>query len=231
MGAYNDDLLFIHIPKCGGDAVKQYLKLHIPGMKVPGDEDYKFPIGHIRLCDVEQYLGRKLESFKLILALVRNPYEQQLSQWQFWRDRYARYQQHAFDIMAKSHGRLGDFLLDENCDFHRWYEFSFRGRVTDEILTATPQTLYAGFGGQYKFFLEVGGCIPTNVEVIRLEEIDQALPKALAPLTTAPLPPIPVTNRWPTISRPVHEYYTQLSARLVEAKSRWAFEEFYTRWQ
>lgn len=230
MGAYSDDLLFLHIPKCGGDAVKRYLKEHIDGMCIPGDDGYQFPIGHIRLRDVEEYLGRPPESFKTILATVRNPYDQQLSQWRFWADRFARYRQHELDIVAQRYGRLGDFLLDVDCDFHRWYELNIRGGL-GEITTATPANLYLGFGGQYRFFLDVDGKIPKNVRVVRLEELDKHLPHILAPFTNATLPPVPVTNKGPGLSNDTADYYTRLAVRLVEAKSRWAFEEFYERWQ
>ena len=35
MGAYTDDVLFIHIPKCGGTAVKRYMLDHLQDVRWP----------------------------------------------------------------------------------------------------------------------------------------------------------------------------------------------------
>ena len=100
MGAYNDDVLFLHIPKCGGWAVKTYLREHLPGVLMPDDPAAKLPIGHVRLQDIERFTGRAPDSWKRIVAVVRNPYEQQLSQFTFWATRYAKGGRHIHDIVT-----------------------------------------------------------------------------------------------------------------------------------
>lgn len=100
MGAYNDDVLFVHIPKCGGWAVKKYMQEHLPGVLMPDDPAAKLPIGHVRLQDIERFTGRPPDSWKRIIAVVRNPYEQQLSQFTFWATRRAKGGMHIHDIVT-----------------------------------------------------------------------------------------------------------------------------------
>jgi len=240
MGCYNDELLFIHIPKCAGWSVKNYLKEHVPGMLMPDDPASKLPIGHVRLQDIERVTGRKPESFKMILALVRDPYEQQLSQFCFWRDRYARGGRHVHDCVAASYATLTDFLIDPRCDFHVWYEqhIGFQPgqtpaeqqavRVTD-LPAPAGANRYDYFGGIYRYWLTVDDEIPENVKVIRQEAIDTALPVALLGLVSGEVPPVPRLNR-SSHSPNTREYYTPQAARLVEAKAAWAFENYYQKW-
>ena len=145
MGCYNDDLLFIHIPKCAGWSVKNWLRDHLPNVLMPDDPRSKLPIGHVRLADIERFTGRPPESFKLILAIVRNPYVQQLSQMAFWATRYLDGGRHVHDVntwrhvsaeivqeeiwqigrqrweWAPRHFNLTGFAGDPRCDFHAWY--------------------------------------------------------------------------------------------------------------
>jgi len=147
MGAYNDDVLFIHIPKTAGWSVKQYMKAVLPNLLMPDDPASKLPIGHVRLADIERFTGRGPSSFQRIVAVVRNPYAQQLSQMAFWAGRYLRGGRHVHDVATWRHvsaelverdllqcaleGRrfqfnprhlnLTGFVSDPECDFHVWY--------------------------------------------------------------------------------------------------------------
>ena len=241
MGCYNDDVLFIHIPKCAGWSVKKYLQDHLPGILMPDDPASKLPIGHVRLQDIERFTGRKPESFAKILAVVRDPYEQQLSQWSFWADRYARGQRHIHDAVAASYATLTEWLRDPRCDFHCWYHQHVgyrRGQtpaqqeataVTDRPATAGVNR-YEDFGGIYRYWLSVDGEVPANVEVIRLEEIETALPVAVfGAVDPKQEPPVQWLNSSPH-RRATREYYTPEAARLVEAKVAWAFEHYYPKW-
>jgi hypothetical protein len=103
------------------------------------------------LQDIERFTGRSPDSFKLILAVLRNPYEQQISQACFWAGRFLRGDRHVHDIgtwrhvdeervftkyhrCAKSEEafafepddiNLTGFASDPRCDFHVWYEQHF----------------------------------------------------------------------------------------------------------
>ena len=89
---YNDDLLFIHIPKCGGCSVTNAARKGLPGFIEPGvkRKHHKpgVPIGHIRAVDFEHFTGRPLNTFKRIFATTRDPVATEWSKWNFWRMRY-----------------------------------------------------------------------------------------------------------------------------------------------
>lgn len=243
MGCYNDKLLFIHIPKTGGRSCKTYLKQNVPGMLMPDDPEAKLPIGHVRLADVERFTGRKPESFEKIIAVIRNPYEQQLSQWMFWRDRFARGQRHIHDQVAASYGDLTGFLQDPRCDFHSWYmqHYGYEPGMTPaeqrqvretEVPNPDGANRYEDFGGIYLFWLSVDGKIPDNVRTIRFEELDVALPEAVQdfiPADNCRAINLPRLNRSPPRGD-VRDYYTPLAAGLVEQKCQWAFQ-LYEPWK
>jgi len=240
MGCYNDEILFIHIPKCAGWSVKQYLKANVPGITLPDDENSKLPIGHIRLQDIERFTGRSPDSFKLILAIIREPYEQQLSQWCFWRDRYARGQRHIHDVVAAQYATVEGFLSDPRCDFHVWYEqhlgFEPGMTRTEQVFSRLPDgstpevgNRYEAFGGCYRYWITVDDEIPGNVQVIRCEELDTELPKVLAPFIGHEPPPVPRLNR-SFHGKNIKAYYSPIAASLVEAKFQWAFECHYAKW-
>ena len=148
MGAYNDDVLFIHIPKTAGWSVKLYMREVLPGMLMPDDPASKLPIGHVRLADIERFTGRPPDSWKMIIAVVRNPFAQQLSQMTFWAGRFLRGGRHVHDVATwrhvseevvqrellecalsgfrfqfrPHHLNLTGFVTDPECDFHVWYQ-------------------------------------------------------------------------------------------------------------
>lgn len=241
MGCYNNDVLFIHIPKCGGWSVKKYLEANLPGMMMPDNPEARLPIGHVRLQDIERFTDRKPESFKLIFAVIRNPYEQQLSQWCFWRDRYARGGRHVHDCVAASYATLEDWLQDSRCDFHVWYEqhYGYRSGMTTQEQTAafrvrenqaTPITYHAA-GGYYRYWLTVRGEIPINVSIFKLEKLNEELPSWLRSPEFCPPQPPPILQLNTSPHRPdVQTYYTPRAAQLVEHKFPWAFEKHYQKW-
>lgn len=154
MGAYNDDVLLIHIPKCAGWSIKTYMRDHLPGVLMPdpkvsgSTEKSRLPIGHVRLQDIPRFTGRPVESFKLIIAPIRHPAAQQVSQATFWATRYLKGSRHVHDVNTwrhvseaivqedimrcaltdeafewqPRHINMAGFVADERCDFHVWYE-------------------------------------------------------------------------------------------------------------
>lgn len=234
MGGYSRDVLFIHIPKCGGWSAKTYMAEHLPGFGIPQGMDGKiteknltgFPIGHIPLRDVERFTGRPPESWKLIVATIRNPYEQQLSQWLFWLNRYHRGQRHYHDLVARLYDNLTEFLLDPRCDFHVWYERTYGNEDVRRSEYRKRRRTYADYGGMYRYWLEVDGGVPDNVEVVKLEEMGEALPRALQPYADHELPEPPRKNK--TGRRGTwDEYYTPQAVEIVNRKARWAFTWHY----
>jgi hypothetical protein len=238
MGLYNDDVLFIHIPKTAGYSVKNWLLEVLPGAKMPKlggfdlepeQIDSRMPIGHIPLKDIQRYTGRKPESFKMILGIVRDPYEHQLSQWAFWRDRYAQGGRHVHDIIAASYPTLTGWLLDPRCDFHIWYESVHGEQANYRLNTKFGFGGYPNYGGYYRYWLSVDGRIPPNTRLVKMEELSEALPEALNGFIEgeAEIPHRNVSSH-PGLTA---NYYTPLGCRIVEQKFQWVFDLLlYQRW-
>lgn len=229
MGAYNDQVLFIHIPKTAGWSCKTYMAEHLEGVILPDSPESKLPIGHIRLQDIEGFTGRAPDSFEKILAVVRNPYEQQLSQWSFWRDRFAKGYSHIHDRCAAAYARLEKWLEDPGCDFHIWYEQHMERPDADPPVVGKER--YQDFGGFYRFWLTVDGEIPENVQVIRQENLSEEFPAAMhgdsTKLIYHPMPHLNTSHH----DTNAKLYYTPRAAQLVESKFKWAFENYYTPWK
>jgi hypothetical protein len=186
-------------------------------------EASRLPLGHIRLADMELFTGRKLDSWKLIFAVLRDPYEQQLSQWSFWRDRYAKGGRHFHDQAAAAYKTLAEWLGDDRCDFHTWY--------IQQIHEGKSINADSGY---YRFWLEVDGEIPRNVTILDIDSLNEQVPKLLAPFTNPPralkISDVEVLNTSPHSTK-TREYYTPKAARLVEEKFKWAFAEGnYRKW-
>ncbi len=235
MGAYNDDVLFIHIPKTGGTAVKHYMAKHLPDVKWPDPKDIGsivesgLPIGHIPLRDIPQFVNRPIDSWEKIIGVIRDPYQHQVSQWWFWHTRFAEGDWHPNSVHAGLHPKIHSWLKSPDSDFHIWYEHRFH--PGSELVRKPPSavTSYADWGGYYWYWLSVDGVIPPNVTIIKQEDLSHQLPLALAPYIDGPLPPVPTKNKGATINW--RKAYTssgpEVGARsmdIVTYKFRWCIE-------
>lgn len=235
MAVFSDRLLLIHIPKTAGQWCKTYLKRHVSGMNFPEDLDYPFPIGHIPLRDIEAFTGRKPESWDKIVAVVRDPYEQQVSQYLFWLGRYKKGQRHEHDVytynatqraLKKGTKPLEEWLSRPGCDFHVWYQ----ERVGATVKSTAHTAGYIDFGSYYRFWLEVDGEIPDNVEVVRFEHLNEEFPKVVAEFAGGVHEPGERVNVGPARQRDVHAFYSLPAMEMVERKFQWAFEHYYDVW-
>lgn len=238
MAVFSTDanLLFIHVPKCGGHWAKHYLKKHVPGMNFPEDLDYPFPIGHIPLRDVEMFSGHPLESWKKIVAVIRNPYEQQVSQYKFWLGRYQKGQRHEHDVYtyeatqkAKEKGvpPLEEWLSRPDAFFHVWY----RERVAGKVKTTAKRAGYSEFGGYYHYWLAVDGEIPDTVDIVRFENLNTEFPEAVAEFAGGVHDPGEPKNVGPKKKKDIRSYYSPVALDIVERNFEWTFSEgLYERW-
>lgn len=238
MGAYNDDVLFVHIPKTAGTAVKGYMDAHLRGVKWPRPRDEesireaRLPIGHVPLRDIPGFTGRPLDSWDRIVAVIRNPYEQQVSQWWFWHTRYAEGDNHPHSVHAARHPRIHSWLRDPECDFHIWYEQRFH---PDSQLVKKPPTAvtgYEGWGGYYWYWLSVNDALPHNLTILKQEELSHTLPLTLAPYMDGPPPEMPVANKgagidWQYVYAAGGIELGNQSMEIVTGKFRWCFENGY----
>ncbi len=247
MGAYNQDVLLIHIPKCAGWSIKTYCREHLPGWLMPDDPKSGLPLGHVRLRDIERFTGRSPDSFKMILIPIRNPFEQQLSQLCYWAKRYLTGGRHIHDQLAWQYVaetkvqreillcalrgqkfaftpqlvNLTGFVCDPECDFHVWYEDSILSGKTAMQQFTSKEIKAEYHRGLYRYWMTVDDEIPDNVKIVRVED-NAAIVAALQPFADHELPPLPVLNRSPWSGR-VIDYYTPLARDCVVDKFRWTF--------
>ena len=258
MGCYNDEILFIHIPKCAGWTVKNYMKDNLPGVVMPTDPDPEnpmiqaMPMGHIRLQDIEAATGRHPSTWEKIVAVVRNPYERELSQALYWATRALKGHRHIHDkttwkyvrewilredvaSAALESGKVFQWLpehidftgwiLDSDTQFHVWYE----QHVIDPRKTRKG---YSDFGGFYRYWLELDAVMPDNLHIIKQENIAEELPRVLFPERDNfdPPPPVPTMNKTNYV-RATIAYYTPLAARIVDERYRYCFDQgWYKSW-
>ena len=234
MGAFSDDLLFVHIPKCAGTAVRQWLKEYVPGTTDFRDEGCNLPIGHIPLKDIERYTGRTPDSFDKIIAIVRNPYSHQLSQWLFWRDRHDRGGYHVHDQVAATHQTLTSFLHDARCDFHLWYESQVGSSDDAGAMLkrrAAHVNRYPHYGGYFKYWVTINGEAPPNLRLLRMEELDDVWLQEVGEYAVPDAPGLRVVNERTKRERDmkeVFEYYGPQAVTIVNDKFEWTFaNKFY----
>ena len=252
MGAYNDDVLFIHIPKCGGTACKEYMAKHLPVMKWPrGDswftyrdgrneitpqdkadarttvEESRLPIGHIALQDIEPLTGRSPDSFQRIIIPIRNPYHQQVSQWHFWLTRYQQGQRHVHDIHAAGHPSFDTWPGELDSDFHIWYEAQFTAGAPLE--RKSHQLSYEQLGGFYRYWVTIDGAVPTNVLMLRQETLEHSFPLACAPWIDGTPPAMHRSNESNGLDHIAFINYTS-TLDTIERKFKWTFDQgFYDK--
>ena len=96
---FNDDLLFLHVPKTGGMSVTRYLLETLPkplAITHPVDDPdlHKQEITHLdgarheslaEARDMLAALGRDIREFQMVLVGMRNPYDQEVSRYAFLR--------------------------------------------------------------------------------------------------------------------------------------------------
>ncbi|HRO16249.1 MAG TPA: hypothetical protein PLL33_14670 [Paracoccus sp. (in: a-proteobacteria)] len=91
---WNEDVLFIHVPKTGGMSTTSVLETSLPGQvfsAVPAGHEGDAPnvtyvpgTRHERIHEAARILeryGRRLDDFKVIIAGMRNPYDLEVSRF------------------------------------------------------------------------------------------------------------------------------------------------------
>lgn len=169
----SDDILFVHPPKTGGLAVTDFLIKNLPGkiiITVP--EGHHAPSDkvqvmrgsrHENLPQAVKFLnktGRRLSDFRKILAVIRNPYEMEVSAFYYLRLGYAHDKGRAQDIAKE-----GDF---------------------DRFCREVP---YPSFGARpIESWYTINGTSPPNLHVIRAENLTREITDAIADVCTIQTP-------------------------------------------
>ena len=173
---YSDRLLFIHIPRCGGTSITDYLMLTIRGMT-----HSKFPIGHIRLQDVEYFIGRKPSSFEKIIAIVRNPFDLEVSCFNYARKLVIDNREGAlWHFQAFSYLDVSGCCQDPLCKFNYYYERKFLPEIygTCEMSLLEIDERMREHGVQ-KYWVSVDGEVPVNLEIIKFENLADVIEKTV----------------------------------------------------
>lgn len=238
MAAYcpESGVAFIHTPKAAGWSVKRYMADHLPATRVPDDREYAdwpatadpgLPIGHLALRDWQAHLGSDPRDYDLVLAVRRDPYERELSQYLYWR--WIHEQKHGHGIMvqhaiAMMHPTFTRWLRDPRSQYHVRYDY--HDQRPPRYLSEPPNS-YADYGGFYRYWLAVDGEIPDNVEVVDITELDERLPELLEPYAGGRYGVPTLNEGGPEYTE--REHYTEEAARIVESRYEFAFSEWYER--
>ena len=164
---FDDKLLFIHTPKCAGMAITTFLTANAPrGVTVtvpPGHAESGSNVTviggtrHETLKEAAKRLaeiGRRLEDFELILSIIRNPYDLEVSHYHYKR------LGHSWDVgKAQRLAMAGDFTQFA-------MKAPFYGRLP------------AGIEDWY----EIEGKIPENLKIARFESLESDLHRLVGQL-------------------------------------------------
>lgn len=227
---YTDRVAFVHVPKAGGHACREYLRARLDGVQYLDDAHTgSGSLGHVALRDFEQYTGRDPRTFEAVFAVRRNPYDHQVSQWLFWKDEYARGFQHEARRHAALYPDLQHWLLDPLSDWHVHDPRPAQlhdGRVVQK--TTAGGDGYVEFGGFYRYWLGLGPSnrIPPNVRWARFEDLSDSFTRVVEPWC-GPAGQLARRNQGPKYKVDPMRYYSPLAVRIVDSKFRHAFAEWY----
>lgn len=200
--ATHSGLLYLHIPKCAGESIARYLLARCPDAFLATE-----PKCHAPLRTFDETL-RNMHAiragvgwYRRIVAVVRNPYKRELSQWIYWRE--------------ESQRRPG------NGDFQIAAERTLEEFIRHPRSNHIAMDYWKDDGDLYRWWLNVDGEIPTNVQIIRLCDLETQLPAATDDFSTREAD-IPHVNA--STHGPLGEYFTQGAIDAVEEKYRWTFD-------
>jgi hypothetical protein len=238
---FNDELLFLHVPKAAGTSITSFLIRSLRSqvtLTEPSDQfaqtdrvssfaraklglrRFRRQMGFLRRPKLDviegtrhetlveaslvlRRLGRRLEDFRLIFAVIRNPYDLEISRYHFFRRGHLGVQGLAHEY-AEELALAGDFAA-----FAR--RAPYHGRLP----------------GRIEDWFEIEGRIPNNFRILRFENLRQGLDDALAQVDRIPSP-LPTLNA--TEHGPYTNYLTPEIEKFIYEKYRWPFDRgFYPR--
>jgi hypothetical protein len=145
-------------------------------------------------------LGRSLTDFETIIAVIRNPYDLEVSRFHFFRRGHLGIQGFAHEY-AEELALSGDFAaFAERAAYHG----QLPGRIED--------------------WFEIDGAMPANLKVLRFETLEAELSGALLPFCgrVSPLPRLNASQH-----APYRNYLTPEIEEAIYEKYRWPFDRGY----
>ena len=213
---FNQDLLFLHVPKTGGMAVTQKLLDILPKPiycalpegaknKVHNPPEIIAVAGkrHGNLQQAQDWLsqyGKNLASFKKIVATIRNPYAMEVSRYFYLR-------------LNRPWDRGKAQTIALNSDFTTFaLESPYFGRKLSCV---------------EDYFL-VNGTMPESMAIVKQEQLDADLDRVLAELNLTLNAPVAKKNG--TKHADYHEYLTPQAEAAIYQRYQWLFDTgFYKR--
>jgi hypothetical protein len=148
-------------------------------------------------------LGRKLDDFEMVLVVIRNPYDLEVSRFHYLRRGHLGVPGLA-DTAAEKLALAGDFAaFADRAPYH--------GRLP----------------GRIEDWFEIDGQVPSNLRVLRFETLEQNLRQVLSPFCRkhSQLPRLNASEH-----RPYAHYLSSGIEDAIYRKYRWAFDRgFYPR--
>lgn len=161
---------------------------------------------HETLAQASEVLANlrlRLEDFEAILAVIRNPYDLEVSRFHFFR-----------------RGHLGIQGLA--------HEYAEELALSGDFAAFTQRAAYHGqLPGRIEDWFELDGRMPTNLRILRFETLESDLSQALASFCTVRTP-FPWLNA--SEHHPYKDYLTSEIEEAIYNKYRWLFDRgFYAR--
>lgn len=204
---FNDEFLFIHVPKTAGMSVSDALLNSLRGSVhyavqeghgarmaaekiIPGKRHQTLASANLYFKQAK--LNHRVENFKYVMAMVRNPYEMEVSRYHYLRKGHLWDKGLNADLALA--GNFADFVAGS-----RWW-FQFRDYYT------------------------VNGIIPENLYIVRFENFEQTIQLTFGDCFHKKFQ---VKRLNKSHSTDYRRYYTDELEELVYKKYQWIFDKGY----
>jgi hypothetical protein len=213
---FSRDVLFIHIPKTGGMSVSDYLLTVLPGPVYYTHPGVQAPRVEGRITElpgsrhetleeavtVVRQFGFDVRHFPVVLAVVRNPYDVEVSRYSYLR------KDHPWDAGYNQQLAL----------------------MSDFETFAVKSHHHAGPKRSVERYITLDGRVPANVRIARAETLEENIRAVLSDIGIDVHPDFPWSNR--SDHDAAWSYYNAAAEEAVYEKYRWLFDEgFYPRMQ
>ncbi|MCH7788290.1 MAG: hypothetical protein IH940_02500 [Acidobacteria bacterium] len=208
---FNEEVLFLHVPKTGGMSVTEFLLRRLPtpvtftapeASDEPGRARFLQGRRHETLAEAASllsYRGVDIDDFGLILATMRNPYELEVSRYHYLR-------------------------LDNEWDDNE----SRRLALENEFPVYLRQ---AGFFGsappRFERYYQLAGRVPANLRILRFESLESDLCRHIAPFVSDRPRENYLEVENATEHSPYWEHYDAEAEELCYQRHRWLFDSGY----